>query len=144
MPTIVRQPLLRELEPFETRVRRLFAGMPLMPTAFGTSAPAADVYETPDEYVVELEVPGYQETELKVEVSDHTVTVTGTREESTDENHKRYQLHERLEETFERAFILPPETDGSQVKASFADGVLKLSTPRHEIAKARTVSIEKP
>ena len=85
MTTIVRWTPFRELDTMERRMRRMFKEAGL------TSAlpPAADVYETADEFVIELEVPGYKEKELGIEVSDHTVTVTGARVESTEETEKR-------------------------------------------------------
>ena len=75
MTTLVKQSLFPEIESMERRFRRILEGTPL--TAFvPVFLPAADIYETPEEYVVELEVPGYTEEKLAVEVSDHTLVVT--------------------------------------------------------------------
>jgi HSP20 family protein len=143
MTTLVKQPLLSELEWIDRPFRRFFGGMPLMPALMAPVVPAADVYETPEEYVVELEVPGYVEKELGLEVSDHTITVTGSRAETKEEKEKSYRLHERLELSFERTFRLPPEVDGEQVTAAFENGVLKVHAPKLAAAKPRKIAISK-
>ena len=102
--------------------------------------PAADVYETGDEYVVELEVPGYEEKDLAVEVSDHTLAIRGRRE-TTEAKAREFSLHERLEREFERRFVLPPAADTEHVKATFARGVLEVHAPRVRKAEARPVTI---
>jgi HSP20 family protein len=48
------------------------------------TVPAADFYETDRDYVIELEVPGFEEKELGIEVSDHTLTIKGERKEDVD------------------------------------------------------------
>jgi HSP20 family protein len=106
-------------------------------------APAADVYETPEELVFELEVPGYEEKELGLEVSDHMLTITGTHEETTEEVDKTFRLHERIGGTFERAFMLPPEIDGEHVTATFEKGLLKVRAPKAEAARPRKIAISK-
>jgi HSP20 family protein len=141
MATLVKQPLFPELDAFDRRFRRLFGGMPLMPAFVAAAAPAADVYETPDEYVFELEVPGYEEEELGIELSDHSLTVKGTRTETRDAEEKSYRLHERLEGTFERTFTLPREVDGEHVTAGFENGVLKVHAPKLVTAQPRKVAI---
>ena len=69
--------------------------------------PAADVYETDGDYVFELEVPGFEEKQLTVKVSDHTLTVRGERAETTEEKGKTFHLPRRLSTQFERRFELP-------------------------------------
>jgi HSP20 family protein len=140
MATLMTQSLFPEVETMQRRLRHLFETTPL--TAFvPTVLPAADVYETPREYVVELEVPGYKEKELAIEVSDHTLTVTGTRADTPKETEKAYRLQERLERTFKREFRLPAETDGEHVTAHFEQGVLEVHAPKLAPAKTHTVAI---
>jgi len=144
MTTLVKQSLLPEFDSMDRRFRRMFESMPLVPTFLPqTVAPAADVYETPKEVVVELEVPGYEEKELGLELSDHTLTVKGTREEIKEETEKTFALHERLERTFERTFVLPPEIDAEHVTAQFEKGVLKVHAPKLTMSKQRKIAISK-
>jgi HSP20 family protein len=120
--TIVKWSPLRDLDLMERDMRRFFEGFGWTPA----TVPAADVYETDDEFVVELEVPGYEEKELGIEVSDHVLTVKGEREEVRQETEKSFRLHERLEKQFERRFELPPEVDTAKLTATFRGGVLEV------------------
>src|SRR5690242_275372 len=109
-----------ELDSFERRMRRLFSDAGVVPMPL----PAADVYEAEGEFVVELEVPGFDEKELQIEAGDHTLRVAGKREETKEEQTKSFALRERLEASFERRFTLPPEVDATKIAASFDKGVL--------------------
>jgi HSP20 family protein len=126
MTTLVRWSPFRELDLIERNMRRMFddTGWTPMPL------PAADVYETPDEFVVELEVPGYEEKELGIEVSDHVLTVKGERLEVKEQDEKTFRLHERLEKEFERRFKLPPEANTEKLSAIFKQGVLEVHAPK--------------
>jgi HSP20 family protein len=139
--TLVKQTLFPELDSMERRFRRLFDGMPLMTGLMSPAAPAADVYETSEEFVVELEVPGFEEKELGIEVSDHVLKVSGTRVGGSEESDKDYRLRERLERTFERSFVLPAEVETDRVSATFESGVLEIHAPRLKTATPHTVEI---
>jgi HSP20 family protein len=113
----------QELEAMERRMRRVFDD-----AGFVTPAvlPNADVYETDAEFVVELEVPGFEEKELDIEVTDHTLCVKGARTEQKEQKDKAFQRRERLERSFERRFALPEEVDTAAITAKYAKGVLEV------------------
>jgi len=136
---IVRWTPFTELDSMERRMRRLFEEIGFAPAL----APAADVYETADEFVVEVEAPGYDEKELSIEVSDHTLAVKGSHSETREEKEREFALHERLEREFERRFILPREADTEHVKAVFSKGVLEVHAQKLPAAKAKQVAITK-
>ena len=138
MLTLEKWTPLRELDRMERRMRRLFEDRGL----FAFEAPATDVYETEADYVVELEVPGFDRSELSVEVSDHTLVVKGEHEEEAEKAGRELVLHERLERRFERRFELPLEVDADQVVAACDKGVLALHVPKTgSKAESRTVEI---
>jgi HSP20 family protein len=135
---LVRWSPFQELDTVERRMRRMF-------DQFGAAPawPAADVYESNGEYVYEVEVPGYEEKDLTVEVNDHLLTVRGERTEKKEEKEKTFFLNERLARTFERRFELPPEAKTDKVAAEFRQGVLVVHAPKTEIAAPRKVAIGK-
>jgi HSP20 family protein len=139
MATLDRWTPLRELDLIDRQVRRFFADLGFAPVF----VPAADVYETDGEYVVELEVPGFEQQQLAIEVFDHTLTVTGRREEETTTEEKTLRLRERLEKEFVRSFTLPAVTDSDHVTAKYVNGVLTLHVPKTETALPRKVEITK-
>ncbi len=106
--------------------------------------PAADAYETADEFVVELEVPGFDEKELSVEVFDNTLKVSGERTETTGGADKTFRLRERLERRFERRLDLPREADTEHITAVFEKGVLQVHVPKRQMASRHKVEISKP
>ena len=137
--TIVERTPFTELDSMERPMRRLFEEIGFAPGL----APPADVYEADDEFVVELEVPGYEEKELSIEVSDHTLAIKGARADETEEKTKEYALHERFEREFERRFVLPVEADTEHLKAVFGKGLLKVHAQKLETAKPKKVEIAK-
>ncbi len=104
--------------------------------------PAADMYETETELVVELDVPGYEEKELALEVTDHMLTITGERGIEKEAKEKNFYLHERLEKHFERRFTLPAEVDTAKIDATFRTGVLEVHIPKAVQAAPRKIAIK--
>lgn len=132
-------PPLPDLDTFERRVRRMFQDLGVAPAV----TPPADVYETEQEVVVELEVPGFDEKELAVSVSDHTLTVTGSRRKREAKTEKTLRVRERLDASFERRFQLPPDVDADHVAATYGKGVLTLHVPKLGKTKRKLVKIER-
>jgi HSP20 family protein len=140
MATIVRWSPFRELDSIEHGMRRMFSEFGFVPAV----VPAADVYETNEEFVVELEVPGFVERELGIEITDHTLVVKGERTEVKEEKEeKEIRLRERLEEKFERRFFLPTDADTEQLKATFTKGVLEVHAPKLPTSIPHQVEITK-
>ena len=135
--TIVKAAPFTELGSMERRARRLFEEIGFAPAL----APAADVYSTENEFVVELELPGYDEMDLAVEIADHTVAIKGARETVKEEKKKEFRLHERLERDFERRFVLPAAIDTEHLTATFAKGVLAVRAPKVTTAKPKQIPI---
>lgn len=126
-----------EIEAMERRMRRLFdvsLSGPMM-------LPSTDVYETDAEWVAELEVPGFPEKDLTVEVLGDTVRVAGKREEAEEQKKKAFHLRERLETAFERRFTLPAGTDADSVRATHDNGVLRVRVPKSATAAGEPKSI---
>jgi HSP20 family protein len=127
----------QELDVFDRRARKLFDELGFTRPVI----PAVDVYERKGEYVYELEVPGFEEKELDIEVTDHVLTVKGERFEEKEEKEKTFLLHERLARTFERRFELPPEADTMKVEAEFKKGILAVHAPKTMVLEPKKVEI---
>jgi HSP20 family protein len=130
----------RELDAIERRARHVLEGIGFVSALL----PAADVYETANEFVVELEVPGFDENELSIEISDQSLRVSGERAQTKGEVEKTFRSHGRLEHRFERSFQLPANADTEHVRAVFDKGVLEVRAPKRQPGEARTVQISKP
>lgn len=137
MTTMLKWAPFRELDWMDRRIRRMLDDIGAGPVLL----PAADVYETEDEYVVEIEVPGFEEKELGIEVTDHLLRVKGERTEAKERKEKAFRLHERLEREFERRFELPAEADTEHVKAKFVKGVLEVHAPKLAVSRPKKIEI---
>jgi HSP20 family protein len=136
MTTLIKWAPFQDFDVIDRRMRRMLEGFGVAPAPL----PAADLYETEKELIVELDVPGYDEKELSLEISDHTLTVTGERVEEKEEE-RAFYLHERLEKYFERSFTLPVDADLDRMTATFDTGVLKVHVPKIEAARPRKIEI---
>jgi len=134
--TLVRWDPLRGIDLFE-RERGLFPSLIRIPPV-----PATDIYETDHEYVVEMEVPGYEEKELSVELLDRVLTVKGARKAENDKAEKSYRLQERISQTFERQFELPSAVDTKKVNATFKAGVLELHARKADAEAPKKIPVE--
>lgn len=130
---------LYELQTIDRQMRRFLGELG---TAL-SATPAADIYEKNGELIVELDVPGFDEQEIEIEVSDHTLSIAGERSAETDRTEHALQLHERLQRKFERHFTLPAEADGEHVRAEYAKGVVTVHVPTREAASAHKIEIVK-
>lgn len=103
--------------------------------------PAVDIEETDDKYVMYFDLPGVKKEDVKIELLDNRLIVSGERREEKEINRKNRYSFERHYGTFERTFALPTTVDSDKVDAMFDNGVLKVTVPKVETAKARQINI---
>ena len=102
------------------QISRLFdeafgdTGYETLPTWY----PAADIYETKDDYVFKLEVPGLNKDDVKVELKDNTLSIKGEKKEEKEVKKDDYHRIESYSGTFSRSFVLPKDIDAKKVKAA--------------------------
>ena len=116
----------------------------LRPFEMTTWSPGIDVFEKDNRLVTRLDLPGVKKENLKVEVADGMLTISGERKNETEEKTDSYYRREREYGNFYRTVPLPDGVKFEEVKATFADGVLEVSVPLPAKVepKARTVEIE--
>ena len=97
------------------------------------TAPAINVKETEDEYIVELAAPGMKKEDFEVNINDEgdlTIKMEHKTEENVEEKKYRYLRREFAYSTFEQALILPDDVDRQQISAKVEDGVLNVLLPK--------------
>ncbi|MBS7706069.1 Hsp20/alpha crystallin family protein [Chelatococcus asaccharovorans] len=92
--------------------------------------PAVDVAEKPTNYEITAELPGMDEKDIEVKLSNGTLTIKGEKKEETEQRHKDYYVSERRYGSFQRSFPVPEGVDAAHIEASFAKGVLKVTLPK--------------
>jgi HSP20 family protein len=140
---------MRELEDMSTRLNRLFrTDMGFARPEFGEGpisaaewSPAVDVVELPDEYLIKAELPGVPKDQMKIDLKNGVLTVSGERKEEKEEKGKRFHRVERSYGSFLRSFTLPSEVDEQRISADHKEGVLSIHLPKSATAKPRAVDI---
>lgn len=94
------------------------------------SAPAVDLVEKDKEYEITAELPGLDEKNVEVKLSNGTLTISGEKKEEREERDKGYHLSERRYGAFRRAFRVPEGVDQEHIEASFGKGVLTVRLPK--------------
>lgn len=107
-------------------------------------APAVDVAETDKGYEITAELPGIEEKDIEVKISNGSLTIKGEKQEAKEKKEKEYFLSERRYGAFQRTFQMPDGVDASKVEATFSKGVLIIALPKTPEAqkKERKVTVK--
>ena len=146
--TIVRWEPFRELNTLQNEMNRLFNTVFDTPSG-GTGnggtmrrwLPAMDLVETDDHFVLRADLPGMSEDDVKIELEDNTLTVSGERKAEHESEGEGYYRVERASGSFSRSLTLPQGVDAEAVSASFDRGVLEVRIPKPEQRKPRRIEI---
>ncbi len=138
---------LREMEELERRFEDIF-GRSMMPAFFRRLqgegrpwAPALEVLEKEDRYVVKAELPGAKQEDIDVSVVGDTLTIRGEKKAESEVNEEDYHLRECTYGSFYRSIALPPNVNPQKIEASFDEGVLEVILPKAAEVKAKKVSV---
>ncbi len=124
-------------------IERFFYGWPKYREDMETSwSPRADVNETEKEYLIDIEIPGIDKKDIKVEIKNDVLTVSGERKEETEKSEKGYQSVERHYGKFERSFGLPETVKAENISAQYKNGVMTLTLPKTEKALPREITVD--
>jgi HSP20 family protein len=139
---LVRWEPVRELTSLQSEMNRLFS------TFFDDNggstrrwAPAMDLIEKDDHLVLKADLPGLSENDVRIEVQDNVLTVSGERKTESEEKRQGYYRMERAFGGFSRSVTLPDGIDADKVDASFDKGVLEVKIPKPEERKPQRIAI---
>jgi len=104
--------------------------------------PRADVRETDKAYQIDVELPGVDEKDVEVTMTDDLMTVRGEKKAEREEKEEGYYLAERTYGSFQRSFRLPEDVDADKIGAEFSKGVLRVTLPKSPEAQAKTRKIK--
>ena len=103
--------------------------------------PAVDVLESKDAYLIRAELPGMKRDEIKVEVKDGNLVLSGETKSEKPADGVEYRHVERVATKFWRSFSLPETAKADAIEASYKDGILEIRVPKAEEAKPRQIAI---
>jgi len=137
----------REIPTLPGRFNRLFddpffrIGRMADDSDLGMWNPAVDLYEKDDHFMIKAELPGVNKDDIKIDLKDRLLTLSGERTHDNEVKEENYYRRERSYGKFQRAFTLPADVDSDKIKAEFKDGVLQIEVPKPEEKKAKQVTI---
>ncbi len=99
-----------------------------------------DIYEKDGNYYIEMDIPGFEKKDIKVECNKGYLTVTAEKEQENTDEEKKYIRRERIYGKYKREFYLG-DVQMENIDAEFKDGILKIMVPRKEETNSKT-SIE--
>ncbi len=134
-----RSPLNR-LSSFHNELER-FLNFPLASGAPAPWAPALEVCEEKDNYLVRVELPGVNKEDVKLSLEAGTLTISGERKNEAKSEDAEVYHSERFYGRFQRVVNLPETIAASKVKAAYKDGVLTVTLPKSEEAKPKQIDI---
>ncbi len=108
----------------------------------GVWSPSVDVSESSNAITINAEIPGMSKEDVKINIQDNTVTITGEKKQEREEKEANYHRVERSYGAFMRSFSLPSSVKSDKIKASYKDGVLKMVLPKTEEMKPKEIPIE--
>ena len=145
---IVRWEPLRELNTLQSEMNRLFNSVFDAPGNTGNGGtlrrwmPAMDLLESGDHFVLRADLPGLSEEDVKIELEDSTLTISGERKAEHESEGEGYYRVERATGSFSRSLTLPKGVDPEAVSARFDRGVLEVRIPKPAERKPRRISID--
>ena len=142
---VIRWDPFRDMNTLQDRMNNLFEevnrGSGSDEPSTATWSPAVDIFETYDEIVVQVEVPGLLREDIELNLDNNVLSLKGNRKldkESADENYHRI---ERSYGSFSRSFSIPTMIKEDDIKADYKDGVLSIALPKTERARPKEIKI---
>lgn len=121
-----------EFKEIGSKVNKMFDELVRGKDGGKTYSPATDVWETKEELIYELDLPGCSKSDFNVQLRDNCLVVKGQRTRTTDAN-VTYHLRERGFGEFERTFPIPGNIDQNRIKAKYDGGVLRLTLAKEAV-----------
>jgi HSP20 family protein len=104
-------------------------------------APALDISERKDAYLVTVELPGVEPDDLEITLEDGLLTIQGERHSTQDSSEQQFHRVERRYGAFRRAITLPAQVQAEQIEATVDNGVLQIVVPKMEEAKPKRIQV---
>jgi HSP20 family protein len=135
----------RDVTDIQTQMNRLFDNFSGQPAPSGMMerawTPPVDMYETKNEVVVAVELPGVNEKDIRLSLTGDLLTIQGERQWSDETREAGHYRQERWFGKFERALSLPIPVETGQIKATYRDGLLTVKLPKTEGVKPKEIKI---
>ena len=145
MSNLTRWEPVREMMTLREAMDRLFDDAFTRPINLrdgGWSAPAVDMYQTDDEVVVKVALPGFKSDEVQINVTGDVLSLRGEMKHEEEKKERAWHIREHRWSSFERSIAFPTEVTADKAVADFENGVLTITLPKAEEVKPKTISVK--
>ena len=104
--------------------------------------PSTDIKETETSFDVDIALAGIKKDDIKIEVNEGVLTVSGERKDKKEKSDEKFHLSEISYGKFTRRFSLPDQVDTDKIEATVEDGILHLSIPKSEKVQPKLISVK--
>lgn len=139
----------KDLLNFEREFNRLFDSLGVLRRSDDADeyenavwSPLTDIVEEKDRYVFKTDLPGVDPKEVKINLVDGRLSISGERKMETEEKEKNYHRVERSYGKYYRSFTLPRTVQADKIDAEFKNGQLMITVPKAEEAKPKEISVK--
>ena len=108
---------------------------------FSGWSPALDLYQSNDNVIAVVELPGMRKEDIEISLHDGSLTISGERKRENISNSEKAERTERHIGTFRRSIALPTRVDANQVSATYRDGILTVTLPKAEEVKPKQIQV---
>ena len=108
----------------------------------GQWVPPVDIYETPENLVINVELPGLGPSDVILELKDNRLTLAGERKFLGATSGENYLMAERAYGPFRRSFSMSNNIDGGKITAKFNNGILEINLAKKEESKSRSIPVQ--
>jgi len=147
MSNLIRWEPMSEMVTLRDAMDRLFSEAFTRPWGLadggrGSGMPAIDMYQTDDDIIVKVAVPGMKPEDVQISVTGDMLSIKGETREQTDTKEKAYHIREQRWGSFERAITLPTSVKSEKAQAEFENGILTVTLPKAEDVKPKMITVK--
>jgi HSP20 family protein len=145
MSNLTRWEPVREMMTLREAMDRLFDDAFTRPISLrdgGWSTPAVDMFQTDDEVVVKVALPGFKADEVQINITGDVLTLRGELKHEEEKKERAWHIREHRWNSFERSIALPTEVTADRASADFENGILSITLPKAEEVKPKTISVK--
>lgn len=104
-------------------------------------SPALDLYQSTDNVVAVIELPGMRKEDIEISLHDGALTISGEHKQESNSNAEKAERTERYVGRFRRSIALPTRVDAGKVSATYRDGILTVTLPKAEEVKPKQIQV---
>jgi HSP20 family protein len=104
--------------------------------------PSVNLLETEKAFEISLALPGIKKEEVKIDLNDNTLTISGERNSQKEDSKGNWHYTEIRQGKFSRSFQIPENILSENIEANFKDGMLEIVLPKAEPKQAKAITIK--